>query len=78
MGPWNVVSEGLIGMVIIVNALMIYLLSDKLNDKIQNMYNLEDKHEVTIFVILIEHILILVTLFIKQAIPNIPRKIIKL
>ena len=77
MGPWNEVAEYIIFSVIVVNALMIYLLSESLNEKMEEDFNL-NSHTVFIFVIITEHILLFITGFIKSAIPDIPRKLIKL
>ena len=77
MGPWNEVAEYIIAAVVVVNALMIYLLSESLNEKMEEDFNISSK-QVILFVIITEHILFFINVFIKSAIPDQPRKLKKL
>ena len=77
MGAWNEVAEYIIAAVVIVNALLLYLLSDTLNEKMQKDFGLS-KQSLVLFVIATEHILFFMMAFIKSAIPDTPRKLLKL
>ena len=41
MGAWNEVAEYIIAAVVIVNALLLYLLSGTLNEKLKGDFNLD-------------------------------------
>ena len=77
MGPWNEVAEYIIASVVVTNALMLYLLSAHLNEKMMEDFRLNPE-TLVLFVIGVEHFLFFVMVFIKSAIPDEPRKILKL
>ena len=77
MGSWNTVADFIIAAVVVVNALLLYLLSENLNEKMMSDFGL-NSNQLVLFVIATEHVLFFIMVFIKSAIPNTPRKLIKL
>ena len=76
MGPWNTIAEFIIGAVIVINAVMMYILSESLTESLDS-FGFDSTNRMWM-VIGVEHVIFLSLVVIKVGIPDMPRKMRKL
>ena len=77
IGSWNTIAEFIVGAVIVVNAVMLYALSESLEEELETRFGFGAVNRLWV-VIGAEHIIFLGLIIIKVGIPDMPRHMRKL